>query len=107
MGRVSQGSILKVYHVELDEDEGWYVGRVLERPGITTQGRSLDELVFMVRDAIELMWGERQVQLELIAAPGIKGRERSRRTPARQNALRASKRAKSTSRLVPMRPGIP
>ena len=67
---------MKVYHVKLKQDEGWYVGRVLERPGITTQGRTLDELVYMVRDAIELMWGERNVQLELIASPDIRGRGR-------------------------------
>lgn len=86
MGRVSQRGVLKVYHVELAEDEGWYIGRVLERPGVTTQGRSLDELVFMVRDAIELMWGERDVQLELIAAPSIRGRERLRRPTLRKTA---------------------
>ena len=46
---------MKLYHVEVIQDEGWYVGRVLERPGVTTQGRSLDELVCMLRDAIGLM----------------------------------------------------
>jgi predicted RNase H-like HicB family nuclease len=54
------------YHVKVQIDNGWYVGRVLERPGITTQGRSLDELVLMVRDAIEAMWGQKRVALELI-----------------------------------------
>ncbi len=74
---------MKLYHVQITQDEGWYVGRVLEREGITTQGRSLDELVFMVRDAIQLMWNEKNVQLELIvpadAATGnkpAKGRRR-------------------------------
>jgi predicted RNase H-like HicB family nuclease len=88
---------MKVYHVELEQDEGWYIGRVLERPGVTTQGRSLDELVYMVRDAIDLMWGERQVQLELIAAPNIKGSERLHRPTMRKNPLRPVKRTKSSS----------
>jgi predicted RNase H-like HicB family nuclease len=55
-----------VYHVKVEFDDGWYIGRVLERPGITTQGRTLDELVAMVRDAIDRMWGEKKVSLELI-----------------------------------------
>lgn len=57
---------MKVYHVEVIRDESWYVGRIMDRPGITTQGRSLDELVFMLRDAIALMWREKNVHLELV-----------------------------------------
>ena len=60
---------MKLYHVMVEQEDGWFVGRVLERPGVTTQGRTLDELVFMVRDATERMWDERQVGLELIV-PG-------------------------------------
>lgn len=73
---------MKVYHVDVLHDDGWYVGRVLERPGVTTQGRTLDELVFMVRDAIQLMWNERNVHLELIVSPKIKGRGRGKRAVA-------------------------
>jgi predicted RNase H-like HicB family nuclease len=61
---------VKLYHVLVEQDEGWFIGRVLEREGITTQGRSLDELVFMVRDAISLMWDENSVQLELLVPSG-------------------------------------
>ncbi len=50
----------------MTQDDGWYVGQVLESQGVTTQGKTLDELVFMVRDAISLMWDETDVQLELI-----------------------------------------
>ena len=57
---------MKLYHVLIEQDGRWYIGRVLERDGITTQGRSLDELVYMVRDAIALMWDEKDVQLELV-----------------------------------------
>jgi predicted RNase H-like HicB family nuclease len=57
---------MKLYHVAIEQEDGWFIGRVLERIGVTTQGRSLDELVFMVRDAIKLMWDETDVQLELI-----------------------------------------
>lgn len=57
------------YHVKVEFDDGWYVGRVLERPGVTTQGRTLDELVDMLRDAIGAMWDETGVGLELVLAP--------------------------------------
>jgi len=74
MGRRWEGRLMKVYHIEVIEDDGWYVGRVLDRPGVTTQGVNLDELVYMLRDAIELMWNEKNVQFELIVSPKIKGR---------------------------------
>lgn len=57
---------MKLYHVAVHREDKWYVGRVLGRAGVTTQGRSLDELVEMLRDAIQLMWSEVEVQLELI-----------------------------------------
>jgi len=57
---------MNLYHVLVTQEDRWLIGRVLEREGITTQGRSLDELVFMVRDAIRLMWNEKAVQLELV-----------------------------------------
>lgn len=60
---------MTLYHVSVQRDGKWYVGRVLERRGVTTQGRSLDELVAMLRDAIETLWNERDVQLELVLAP--------------------------------------
>lgn len=60
---------MKLYHVQIAQEDKWFVGRVLEREGVTTQGRSLDELVFMLRDAIKLMWGETDVQLELLVPP--------------------------------------
>lgn len=68
---------MNIYHVKVQFDDGWYVGRVLERPGITTQGRTLDELVEMVRDAIESLWGERGVALELVLpAPQAKAKRK-------------------------------
>jgi predicted RNase H-like HicB family nuclease len=57
----------KSYHVLINQEKKrWFIGRVLEKEGITTQGKSLDELVFMVRDAIKMMWNEKNVQLELL-----------------------------------------
>ncbi len=61
---------MTLYHVAVHQEDHWYIGRVLERGGVTTQGRTLDELVSMLRDAIEALWDERDVQLELVLAPG-------------------------------------
>jgi predicted RNase H-like HicB family nuclease len=67
---------VNTYHVLVIKDEGWYVGRVLERPGITTQGKTLDHLVEMLHDAIDAMWGEKQVSLELLLRAPTAGRKR-------------------------------
>lgn len=74
MGSFPTGVLVNVYHVKVAQDDGWYVGRVLERPGITTQGRTLDELVVMLRDAIESMWDERDVVLELVVPAAQKAK---------------------------------
>jgi predicted RNase H-like HicB family nuclease len=72
---------MKLYHVSVHKEDDWYIGRVLERSGVTTQGRTLDELVAMLRDAIMALWGEKNVQLELVLAPDatIPARSRARR----------------------------
>ncbi len=36
-------------------DEGWYVGRLLEVPGVFSQGETLAELEENIRDAYELV----------------------------------------------------
>jgi len=37
------------------EDDGWYTVSVLDFPGVNTQGKTLREARFMVRDALQLM----------------------------------------------------
>ena len=69
---------MSLYHVAVHREDKWYVGRVLERGGVTTQGRTLDELVLMLRDAIDALWGEKEVQRELVLAPDTAMRPRTR-----------------------------
>jgi predicted RNase H-like HicB family nuclease len=38
-------------------DEGWYVGRLKEIPGVLSQGESLAELEENIRDAYQLVLG--------------------------------------------------
>ena len=39
-------------------DDGWYIGRLTEAPGVFSQGESLQELEENVRDAYHLMLAE-------------------------------------------------
>jgi len=91
---------MKLYHVIVEQEDDWFVGRVLEREGITTQGRSLDELLFMVRDAIELMWNEKGVDLEfLMPAKAVTSFERRKLSKSR-TPVRPSVRPRSAKKLV-------
>ena len=43
-------------------DEGWYVGKLREVPGVFSQGESLEELKMNIQNAYDLMmqdiWGQ-------------------------------------------------
>ena len=41
-------------------DEGWYVGRLREVPGVFSQGASLQELEENIRDAYQMMMEEEE-----------------------------------------------
>jgi predicted RNase H-like HicB family nuclease len=43
------------FTLEYWQDEGWYVGRVREVPGVFSQGKTLGELEDNVRDAYQLL----------------------------------------------------
>ncbi len=54
--------------IERDED-GYYVGEVVELPGCFTQARSIEELLRRIREAIELYLeetGEVEIKTEFI-----------------------------------------
>lgn len=46
---------MKQFTLEYWEDEGWYVGRLVEIPGIFSQGETLEELKENIQDAYEIM----------------------------------------------------
>ena len=55
-------------------DDGWYVGRLREVPGVFSHGKTLEELEENVRDAYQLMRKEqpairRRVRSKPIAIP--------------------------------------
>jgi predicted RNase H-like HicB family nuclease len=50
--------MLRHFTLEYWTDEGWYVGRLKEVPGVFSQGESLEELKENIRDAYHLMTEE-------------------------------------------------
>jgi len=53
----------RLFTLEYWLDEGWYVGRLKEVPGIFSQGKSLPELEENIRDAYQLMMEEEEKPL--------------------------------------------
>jgi predicted RNase H-like HicB family nuclease len=47
--------MLRHYTLEYWLDEGWYVGRLKEVPGVFSQGETIEELESNIKDAYRLM----------------------------------------------------
>jgi predicted RNase H-like HicB family nuclease len=54
--------MLRHFTLEYWVDEGWYVGRLKEVPGVFSQGESLGELEENIRDAYHLMVEEEKLR---------------------------------------------
>jgi predicted RNase H-like HicB family nuclease len=52
--------MMRYFTLEYWVDEGWYVGRLKEVPGVFSQGASLQELEENIQDAYELMMEEEE-----------------------------------------------
>ena len=54
--------MVKRFTLDFWMDEGWYVGKLREVPGVFSQGESLEELKTNIQDAYDLMmqdiWGQ-------------------------------------------------
>jgi predicted RNase H-like HicB family nuclease len=63
--------MIRHFTLEYWLDDGWYVGRLREVPGVFSQGETLDELEENVRDAYRMM-----IEDDLDAPrPGIQTKE--------------------------------
>jgi len=58
--------MLRHFTLEYWIDEGWYVGRLKEVPGVFSQGESLAELEEYIRDAYHLMIGEESLHRTMV-----------------------------------------
>ncbi len=57
--------MLRKFTLEYWKDEGWYVGRLREVPGVFSQGETLEELEANIRDAYRLMMEEEEPALPM------------------------------------------
>lgn len=64
--------MVKYFTLEYWMDEGWYVGRLKEVPGVFSQGASLEELEENIRDAYQLMMEE---EAEVLPRVGVRTKE--------------------------------
>ena len=55
--------MLRYFTLEYWTDEGWYVGRLKEVPGVFSQGATLEELEENIQDAYQLMMQENEETL--------------------------------------------
>jgi len=46
---------MQTYHVALEEEGGWYVVQCVELPGAISQGRTREEAIANIKEAIELL----------------------------------------------------
>jgi len=61
--------MIRFYSLEYWLDDGWYVGRLKEIPGIFSQGETLEELEENIKDAYRMIMEEESV-------PAIKNAQR-------------------------------
>ena len=57
---------MSVYHIRFTPEDDWYVLQAEEDERIISQAKTLDEAVLMIRDALELITGEKDAELRLI-----------------------------------------
>jgi len=64
--------MIRFYTLEYWRDDGWYVGRLREVPGVFSQGVSLEELEENIQDAYREMMKEED---QVVPAVGVQARE--------------------------------
>jgi predicted RNase H-like HicB family nuclease len=46
---------MRKFNLEYWEDDGWFIGRLIEVPGVFSQGETLEELKDNINDSYKLM----------------------------------------------------
>lgn len=71
---------MKTYRVKVEQgDDGWLVAESRNLRGMVTQGRDLDELVFMIRDAIKQLTDSTDFAIQLSLPAGLKLRKTAKK----------------------------
>ena len=55
-------AMLRNFTLEYWIDDGWYVGRLKEVPGVFSQGESMEELEENIRDAYQMMMADEEAE---------------------------------------------
>lgn len=63
---------MKVYHVIVEQSDGWLAAHALEDDSVHTQGKTLDEITANIRDAASLVCGDDDIHVELMIPSNVK-----------------------------------
>ena len=63
---------MKVYHVIVEESEGWLAAHALEDDSVHTQGKTLDEVTVNIREVAKLVCGDTDIHVELVIPSNVK-----------------------------------
>lgn len=63
---------MKVYHVIVEQSEGWLAAHALEDDSVHTQGKTLDEITSNIREVAALVCGDKDIQVELVIPGNVK-----------------------------------
>lgn len=63
---------MKVYHVMVEQSDGWLAAHALEDDSVHTQGKTLDEITANIRDAASLVCGDCDIHVELMIPSNVK-----------------------------------
>lgn len=78
---------MKTYNIEVTSGgDGWLVAQAVNLRGAITQGRNLDEVAYMIRDAIELLTETKDFNIVLRLGTKVRPRPARRRSAAKRGA---------------------
>lgn len=63
---------MKIYHVIVEQSDGWLAAHALEDDSVHTQGKSLDEITTNIRDVAHLVCGDKDIHVELVIPSNVK-----------------------------------
>jgi len=63
---------MKIYHVIVEQSDGWLAAHALEDDSVHTQGKTLDEITANIRDAALLVCGDKDIHVELVIPSNVK-----------------------------------
>jgi len=77
---------MKIYRFAIHPaEDGVYFLECVNDPKLFTQARSMDEAVHMARDVAATMYGETNVQIELVVPPDVNVRPQRRKARPRKS----------------------